>query len=208
MTPAQVKSVLHRARLSFRRVMKDASGWLVAPFVAFRRHRGGHEAVSVGGGAVQTMGFLAAIHSSLPTAERVLTGTVAAALALSAGAPADSFEQRSANERGRRAGLMAAPPLDEGVSVTTLDPSTTRNKEPRGEKPDDIALPATVEDVNDVAADATERVKQKLIKHKKKDRVVKRPTSIDVKTVERKAKRRVDRTREKAETVAGQLLTD
>lgn len=50
MTPAQVKALLHRARLSFRRIWQKAEGWALAPLIAFRsvlhKHRGASEAGS------------------------------------------------------------------------------------------------------------------------------------------------------------------
>lgn len=49
-SPMQVKALLHRARQSFKRAWDNASGWALAPFLAFRSlvHQGSKDAPSLG----------------------------------------------------------------------------------------------------------------------------------------------------------------
>jgi RNA polymerase sigma-70 factor, ECF subfamily len=50
MSPLQVKALLHRARVSFKRAWDNASGWALAPLATFRSwlHHGSKDATNVG----------------------------------------------------------------------------------------------------------------------------------------------------------------
>jgi RNA polymerase sigma-70 factor (ECF subfamily) len=205
MTPAQVKSLLHRARLSFKRVLKGASGWLTAPLGFLRRPRDA-DAVPVGGGAAQTMGLFAAMHASLPTAERVLTGTVAAALALTATTPSSPIGSR-------RADKSAA--LVQGERTSGRSTAKTVIARPNEKKSSEVSRPAgdagdEVVDVSQVPAavdEVVEHVQLELAKHEKKNKKshVSRPTSLDPDEVKDEADRKLDRTEAAAVSVAQNL---
>ena len=77
MTAPQVKSLLHRARRSFRAAWQEASGWVLAPATAFRSLVSRDESQPAG---EVTAG--ATIQLSSAFVERLATGTVAAVLAI------------------------------------------------------------------------------------------------------------------------------
>jgi RNA polymerase sigma factor (sigma-70 family) len=77
MTAPQVKSLLHRARRSFRAAWQEASGWVIAPTFAFRSLMSRDESQPAG---EVTAGATAQLSSAF--VERLATGTVAAVLAI------------------------------------------------------------------------------------------------------------------------------
>ena len=77
MTAPQVKSLLHRARRSFRAAWQEASGWIIAPSFAFRSLLSRDESQPAG---EVTAGATAQLSSAF--IERLATGTVAAVLAM------------------------------------------------------------------------------------------------------------------------------
>ena len=77
MTAPQVKSLLHRARRSFRAAWQEASGWLIAPLPAFRSLLSRDESQPAGD---VTAG--ATLQLSSAFVERLATGTVAAVIAI------------------------------------------------------------------------------------------------------------------------------
>jgi RNA polymerase sigma-70 factor (ECF subfamily) len=202
MTPGQVKSLLHRARLSFKRVMKGAGGWL-APIPMFRRRDA--QGVTVGGGAVQTLGVFAAMHSSLPTAERALTGVVAAALALSAGGPAPSTVPR----HPRQPAVAVPERAMDAPSVKHL-PARSGENETSGPLVERVST--SVLDVEEVLAPlekTVERVHQKLAEHERgsHEATLSRPSSLESNAVHDHARRKMERA-EQAAIAITQVLTD
>ena len=93
MTAPQVKSLLHRARRSFRAAWQEASGWLIAPLGGFRSFASRDESRPA---AEMTAGSTA--HLSSAFVERLATGTVAAVIAISGLTSGASVEM---NERPR-----------------------------------------------------------------------------------------------------------
>ena len=96
LSPQQVKSLLHRARNSFRRAWQDASGWALAPFALFRnfaqdqwRRPETNQTFMIGAASP-------AFHTAL---ERVAASAVAVALVL-AGVPSN---EQTETERSLRA---------------------------------------------------------------------------------------------------------
>jgi RNA polymerase sigma-70 factor, ECF subfamily len=83
MSPQQVKSLLHRARLSFRRGWRTASGFLIAPWAGLKgfASRSRETQVHNLAGASAPMGMM--------TVERVAAGAVAAVLAMSGLSPSE-----------------------------------------------------------------------------------------------------------------------
>ena len=77
MTAPQVKSLLHRARRSFRAAWQEASGWMITPTFAFRSLLSRDENRPAGD---VTAGATAQVSSAF--VERLATGTVAAVLAI------------------------------------------------------------------------------------------------------------------------------
>lgn len=76
MTPQQVKSLLHRARTSFRRAWQHASGFIAAPWLALR-------SVANRSREPQIQNLAGAAPMTAITAERVAASAVAAVLAIS-----------------------------------------------------------------------------------------------------------------------------
>jgi RNA polymerase sigma-70 factor, ECF subfamily len=101
-TPAQVKSLLHRARAAFKRVVREASGFVMIPLAALRRQKKHGHLVTAGAGGANVMGVLSSMHVSLPAAERLMTGIVVAAVALGTAAPTtpSSGETERTTRRG------------------------------------------------------------------------------------------------------------
>ena len=89
MTAPQVKSLLHRARRSFRAAWQEASGWLIAPLGGFRSFASRDETRPA---AEVTAGSTA--HLSFAFVERLATGTVAAVIAISGLTSGTSVEVR------------------------------------------------------------------------------------------------------------------
>ena len=89
LTPQQVKSLLHRARNSFRRAWKDASGWALAPFAVFRNFA---QDQSRRPETNQTLVLGAASPAFTTMLERVAASAVAAALVLSGVPSSDTAE--------------------------------------------------------------------------------------------------------------------
>ena len=162
-TPAQAKSLLHRAKLAFKRIVREASGFVLIPLTAFRRHRkSDHFAATVGG--ANAAGLLTSLQLSLPMAERLMTGAVVAAIAISSPAPLETSpsELRSASKRVRLVGsnLRDRPsqPVHDARATASVD-------EPDAPSSGRVEIPLGIPDVAEVPERVTEHVKQKLDEH-------------------------------------------
>lgn len=98
-SPQQVKSLLHRARNSFRRSWKDASGWALAPFAGLKTFAGDRSAEPSTNGLM-----LGAASPAMNTVlERVAASVVAVAMVLSGApnseGPSTAREVRAPKER-------------------------------------------------------------------------------------------------------------
>ncbi len=82
MTPDQVKALLHRARLSFRRAWQNAQGWALAPVLLLRRSASRSESVS-GAGVAQAPGLSGLAPQLIPMVEKVAASAMIVAVALS-----------------------------------------------------------------------------------------------------------------------------
>jgi RNA polymerase sigma-70 factor (ECF subfamily) len=209
MSPSQVKALLHRARLSFKRVLRGASGWVLAPFAALRRARNQQGPVSLGG-AANAMGFFAAVQASLPTVQQVLTGTVVAALAVSGGASAALSNQATTKHRSRS--IERVHPGSLRAASTSYVPTAQRDETVNAgrTKPPVDTLQDLVLDVPDVAAAAdevTETVRRKLREHQNDDDQppVSKPVSIDADGIQRDAEREASEAQDAAAQVTSQV---
>ena len=210
MTPSQVKSLLHRARSSFKRVLRDVSGWLVAPFLTLKRSR--RDQALHAGASANAMGVFAAVHVSLPAAEKIVTTAVLAALSFGAAtAPA----QPTAKERRMSAktvpvqrddartverDLLAAP------SVRVADAKLNVADELPIEVPDTAVVDETVETVERIVERSVEHVERELKEHTKesdKDGTVHKPAAAHVEA----ARDEVDRTADEAEAAASKAVS-
>jgi RNA polymerase sigma factor (sigma-70 family) len=188
LSPTQVKSLLHRARASFRRVLRGASGWIIAPVVFLRRGRAESSAVPIGAGVPQTMGLLAAIHASLPTAEKVLSGSVVAVLAFSASpTPTDVETQRTAQRAVVNDPGLARLSIEPGVMPTAAAVGTAITTAAT----DAVDIELLIETsgiksgLDEVKERAREQVARKLDNHEvDDDGPIPLPAAIDPETIE------------------------
>lgn len=172
-SPTQVKSLLHRARLAFKRVMRDASGFALAPFAAWRRSRkAGGQPIVATNGALNFMGVVSAVHVSLPAAERLVTGALVAALAIGGTtAVSPTAEQPLPKTRVSRS------PAEESKVVKTRSLPGSVQTEQAARAPGAVSvaplekivpdvpldeLPIDVSQVQSVVAPVTETVKKKV----------------------------------------------
>lgn len=114
MTPDQVKALLHRARISFRRVWNQASGWVLAPF-GLRLPFAKKEGAPAGDG----INFLATSPMTTTLVERMAASAMIAALALTGASAVESFSTPSSP------GAVAGPSLPEYAEIEK-DPLPTR----------------------------------------------------------------------------------
>ena len=91
MTPEQVKSLLHRARTSFRRAWDQASGWALAP-LGLRLPFARKQSAQAGDG----LGMIAASPVTSTLLERVAASAVIAALALTGAGVVDAVQTETA----------------------------------------------------------------------------------------------------------------
>ena len=143
LTPQQVKSLLHRARNSFRRAWQDASGWALAPFAMFRNFA---QDQSRRPETNQTLVLGAASPAFTTVLERVAASAVAAALVLSGVPSSDTAE----TERTLRA------PEEEtargiGVDTKRMFAGGERINQRSGDTP----APATTSPAGDLVEDVT-----------------------------------------------------
>lgn len=166
-TPAQVKSLLHRARLAFKRVLREASGFVLAPLAVFKRVRKNGHALTAGGGTVNAVGVFTAVQTSLPTAERLMTGAVVAALAIGSGSPAPPPERDrpaaevrfvSSDIQKRRSFPVVA---QEEAQPQAKPPVEKAEKDPVA-APVEVELPVETDTVQEVVEPTTERVSKEL----------------------------------------------
>lgn len=118
MTPGQVKALLHRARTSFRRVWRNASGWALAPLGGLRsliteRPR---ETAAAGDGAAAGL-ISPAGHVLL---EKVAASAVAAALAFSGVPTAPSNESEDDGAPRSHFAAERAGKIDAGAPRTSI----------------------------------------------------------------------------------------
>ncbi len=121
MSPQQVKSLLHRARLSFRRGWQTASGFMVAPWAGLK---------SLASRSRETqMHNLAGASApvSMMTVERVAAGAVAAVLAMSGLSPSEVADPSYPAESSTipKTSAMTLPPREapaKAMSSSTVRP--------------------------------------------------------------------------------------
>lgn len=164
-SPAQAKALLHRARLAFKRVVREASGFIVAPLAMLRRPRRNGQVLTSSAGGCQALGLLTTAQLAMPLAERLMTGAVVAALALGGGtatttSPSDLADMKRTGMRAERRGLESPRPKAQ-------TPPSTPRVEARSEEVVELTLPDVVpDDTAQVAETVTETVKQKLEEHR------------------------------------------
>jgi hypothetical protein len=150
-------------------VLRDASGFILAPLAALRRTKKNHLSPSMGGGALNLMGVVTAVQTSLPAAERFVTGALVAALAIggtSVGTPPEAKARLKPvrrvvdNRDAERASAQASRPAPQTprVAVEIEEPTS---EAPLPELPLDTPL------VENPLDPITERVEGELDTHTK-----------------------------------------
>lgn len=215
-SPNQVKSLLHRARLAFKRVMNEASGFLLFPVAALRKGRKHGQAVAAGGTA-NAMGILTVAHTSWPMAERVVTGAIVAALAIG-GASSGTLQEAPRAERDTRSAAVRReirkPPRS--VPVRTIAEQRPAAKTSKDDarlliNADVPELPVEVSTADEALTQVTERVDQELEQHtneKRNDAGVKDPPPIDPEPIPASVDQVADEAKEKASDTGGGVLGD
>ena len=204
-TPAQVKSLLHRARLAFKRVVREASGFVAIPLAALRRNRKGDHCAATAG-AANAAGILTSLQLSLPLAERIVTGAVVAALAVGGSAPIDMPEdQLRAERRSHRMELQQKVGTE---TPTRAVRSGAVSAEPRVTSPTTVEVPPEVAEIASVPERVTETVKQKLNEHTKEDPGPDVEQPGDVERLARKASDRAKDLEEAASAAPADILGD
>lgn len=161
-TPAQVKSLLHRARLAFKRVVREASGFIAFPLAALRRNKKADHLAATAGSA-NAMGLVNSLHLSLPVAERIVTGVVVAALAIGGSSPIDMPEND----------LRAAQRVHASDMHRKVEPESSISLDRRGPVHDErrvtntvtAEVPLDVANVTSLPDPVTEQVKRELDEH-------------------------------------------
>jgi RNA polymerase sigma-70 factor, ECF subfamily len=147
MSPMQVKALLHRARVSFKRAWEQASGWALAPLIGLRSllHQGSRDAAS----AAQ-MPMWSQVTAPL-IAEKVTATAMVVAIAISgaAGSTIGSAQERSAQPRTDSLALA-------DQSLSTDVPDVDAGAADKTEQQEEAALPAVDELVTEVQQTADE----------------------------------------------------
>jgi RNA polymerase sigma-70 factor (ECF subfamily) len=167
-TPAQVKALLHRARSAFKRIVREASGFVVAPLVMLRRGRRG-QATLPPGATANVAGLLTSVPLSLPVAERLMTGAVVTVLALAGGAATIDAPAEGSRELRRPRSTQARTDMDFRKRTETLSaPAASITSAPDPEEIEIVDTPDVPVDarlVVEIAEPITEHVEQQLDEH-------------------------------------------
>lgn len=145
MTPMQVKALLHRARLSFKRAWDNASGWALAPLLGLRSlvHQGSKDASGIGAQ------FPAWSSTAGPVlAERVAASAMVVVVALSGSGATTSPTETTESPRTP----VASAPFAGAERATGIDelPPTSR-ADGQGEPQLVADLKGLLEEVRDTA---------------------------------------------------------
>ena len=184
MTPAQVKALLHRARLSARRAWNQAGNWALAPLAALRQLRKGGRNALAGPAGAPALGMATILSGPFaPVADKIVASAVLAAVTLAA--PSVSSPVRHAGDTARARTRIAAGPLenvsrplpnapgsqaqtDAGTIRADLDPEVAI--EPAG----DFELPPVdLPDPNDTVEEVVRKTRRELDRYGRKPKTPK-----------------------------------
>ena len=211
MSPSQVKSLLHRARSSFKRVIRDVSGWVVAPFLTLKRGR--RDQALQAGASANAMSVFAAVHVSLPAAERIVTTALLAALSLGAAAPAaQTAPETRANARNasahRTQTVITERPSHATPAAVVRDEKAEPSDAVEVELPDLALVDDAVETVERIVDESTERGDRELKEHTKETDDgggIRKPATAHVEAARQKVDRATDEAKDTASNAVSQL---